>query len=75
VPAWAVSIHKCQGQTLDHLKVDLGNIFEYGKLYVYLLLILLGKLISVAGHCVTTGGQVSLTNKIFVIKIRFYMKK
>ena len=30
------------------------------------------------GHnvdCVTTGGQVSLTNKIFVIDIEFYMKK
>ena len=31
--------------------------------------------ITVAGHCVTTGGQVSLTNKIFVINIEFYMKK
>ena len=31
--------------------------------------------ITVAGHCVTTGGQVSLTNKIFVIYIKFYMKK
>ena len=31
--------------------------------------------ITVAGHCVTTGGQVSLTNKIFVINIKFYMKK
>jgi len=31
--------------------------------------------LTVAGHCVTTGGQVSLTNKIFVINIKFYMKK
>jgi hypothetical protein len=29
----------------------------------------------VAGHCVTTGGQVSLTNKKISIDIEFYMKK
>lgn len=27
-PAWEVGVHKCQEQTLDHVKVDLGNIFE-----------------------------------------------
>lgn len=32
--AWALSIHKSQGQTLPYLSVDLGRIFAKGQAYV-----------------------------------------
>lgn len=34
--AWAMSIHKAQGQTIQRLRIDLGRTFEKGQVYVAL---------------------------------------
>ena len=37
IHAWAITIHKAQGMSLEYLETDIGNsIFEYGQAYVVL---------------------------------------
>lgn len=35
-PAWAVTIHKSQGLTFDHVIIDAGSAFSFGQVYVAL---------------------------------------
>jgi len=35
-PAWAITVHKSQGLTFDHVVVDVGAAFAYGQVYVAL---------------------------------------
>ncbi|TFK57647.1 hypothetical protein OE88DRAFT_1620188 [Heliocybe sulcata] len=40
--AWAMSVHRSQGQTLERVRVDLGQAFEYGQGTLYGLNLFIG---------------------------------
>jgi ATP-dependent DNA helicase PIF1 len=74
--AYAISIHKAQGQTLSRVKVDLGKVFEKGQAYVALsratsregLQILRFDVTKVMAHPKVTGFYRSLEGVDRVIK-------
>jgi hypothetical protein len=47
--AWGVTIHRCQGATLDHVAVDLRRLWEPGQAYVALSRVRSGEGLAVMG--------------------------
>lgn len=62
-PAWAVTIHKSQGLTFDHVIIDAGAAFSFGQVYVALsrCRTLEGIILTtpITRHCTFTSDEVS----------------
>jgi len=66
--AWAVSIHRAQGATLDSMAVDLGRAFAPGQAYVAL------SRVREVHHAEITGLSLFKLNDINKAALRFYRK-
>jgi ATP-dependent DNA helicase PIF1 len=63
--AWAITVHKSQGMTLDKVEVHLGKAFEYGQAYVAL-----SRAKTKEGLFIASGSKASI--KAHPDAIRFY---
>ena len=66
--AWAVSVHRAQGATLDHMAVDLHQCFAPGQAYVAL------SRVREAEHAEVAGINLWHLNNIDKAALRFYNK-
>mgnify|MGYP005807859087 CR=1 FL=1 len=66
--AWAVSVHRAQGATLDHMAVDLRKSFAPGQVYVAL------SRVREAEHAEVAGINLRQLNTIDKAALRFYNK-
>mmetsp|Transcript_15788 Transcript_15788/g.22558 ORF Transcript_15788/g.22558 Transcript_15788/m.22558 type:complete len:569 (+) Transcript_15788:181-1887(+) len=65
--AWALTVHKSQGQTLTRAEVQLGNAFDYGQVYVAL-----SRVVSLDGLYVSGPTITQSVVKAHPDVIRFY---
>lgn len=73
VLAWAMSIHKSQGQTIQRVKIDLGKVFEKGRSLVALVLSLLLTVLSRSGQSYVAISRAATMEGLQVL--RFDSKK
>ncbi|KAL0484187.1 ATP-dependent DNA helicase PIF1 [Acrasis kona] len=64
--SWAITVHKCQGMTLDQAVVDLGYIFADGLGYVSL-----SRVRSIQGLQITTFDKQKI-GQVSAVALRFY---
>jgi hypothetical protein len=76
IPAWAMTIHKSQGKTIERVHLDLGGgAFETGQTYVALSRCRSFKGLSMARHLTTSDILVDFESKQFYDHLRSVIKK